>query len=81
MEDDSLINAGESQEDESFYKQMDDNPSAVYVVEAYNSGERECLALFSTKEKAQYWISLQKSPRVVCPFVIDEPDFGNARVQ
>lgn len=64
---------------DDFHKQMDENPNAVYVVETYNGLDRKQLGLFSTKEKAQAWCDSWDDDHscVVCPFVIDEPDFGN----
>lgn len=64
---------------DEFHKAMDENPSAVYVVEAYAGPDRKQLGLFSTKNKAQVWCDAQDDAVtcVVCPFVIDEPDFGN----
>lgn len=64
---------------DEFNKQMDENPKAVYVVESYDGLERTQLALFSTKAKVQAYCDAQGDDVtcVVCPYVIDEPDFGN----
>jgi hypothetical protein len=67
--------------EEDFFAAMDANPDAVYAVELYSGTERRQLGLFSTKAKAAAWCDrpeFDEMTAVVCPFVIDEPDFGNA---
>lgn len=66
---------------DDFYAQMDANPLGVYLVEVYDGLERRHLALFSTIEKAKKYCDTQSGSTVCCPFIIDEPDFGNARKQ
>lgn len=65
--------------EDDFFDRMDANPSAVYLVEEYSGVDRQRTALFSTKEKAKEWMDLQEGTCVCCPFVIDEPDFGNRK--
>lgn len=66
---------------EEFHEAMDKNPSAVYVVESYRGIDRKQLGLFSTKERAEAWCNVWDDDYscVVCPYIIDEPDFGNKR--
>lgn len=65
--------------EEDFFKQMDENPNAVYVVESYHGLDRKRLGLFSTKANADAYCQSRPEEEscVVCPYVIDEPDFGN----
>lgn len=49
--------------------------TATYLVIV--CAEEEYYGVFSTEEKASEWASKQEPPCVICPYVIDEPDFGN----
>ena len=66
--------------DEEFFSAMDANPNAVYAVEMYRGVDRHQLALFASKAAADAWCQrpeFDEMAAVVCPYVIDEPDFGN----
>lgn len=68
--------------DDDFHAQMDADPKAVYVVELYDGTDRQQTALFSTKANAEAWLArpeFEDATAVVCPFVIDEPEFRNGR--
>lgn len=53
----------------------------VYYVEGYDKdGQTAAMAIFSIEAKFDEWASLPENSElafVVCPFVIDEPDWGN----
>lgn len=65
--------------DDVFFKAMDENPSAVYLVWSYEGVDRESLAIFSTKAKADDFCTTIEAPCAVCPFIIDDPGFGNRK--
>jgi hypothetical protein len=68
-------------ETEDFFDEMDRNPQAVYVVQAYSPGlDGFEMGVFSTKAKAEAWCNRPEFDDRTCavsPFVIDEPEFGN----
>lgn len=68
-----------SANDDDFFKAMDENPSAVYVVESYHGVDRQCLGIFSTRDKADAWMESQEEICVCCPYMINDPDFGNRK--
>ena len=66
---------------DEFHDAMDANPYGVYLVNAYKAGKPVRDAIFSTKAKVEAWTNSLPDEYTccVCPFVIDEPDFGNIK--
>ncbi len=69
--------------DDDFTNAVDQMENAVFVVECYApSGNRNEIALFSTKERAEAWMERPEFDDLTCvviPYVIDDPDFGNRK--
>lgn len=63
----------------SIYKEIDDHPDGVIVVQAYDNNEEVGMGIFSNEENANKWLNSlpEHYVCVVMPYVIDEPDYGN----
>lgn len=60
-----------------FFDKVDAHSGAVYLVHVYVDGEVDKTGIFSTKKLTEKWLESQDGTVVICPYVVDCPDFGN----
>lgn len=78
-----MYEAGEGEEWRDFYNQHRGGSGAIIMVTAVPpSGDlrKARIAMFSTIDKAETWADTfgAKCQIVFAPYVVDEPDYGNA---
>lgn len=66
----------------AFYAKHRGGSGNVLIVHAYHPSENDRLAVFGSIEAAEKWTdSLDDDwSCVICPYVVDEPEFGNASI-
>jgi hypothetical protein len=62
--------------DDEFYANHDADPRGVYLVTVYPD---ERTGIFTTQAAVTAWTEAlaDDETAVICPFVLDEPEFGN----
>ena len=64
---------------QAFFERHTAHPGGVIVV-WYLENERDCVAIFSTYEKAKAFMDVAQVPCMAAPYVVDEPDYGDVPV-
>ncbi len=70
--------------DAAFYARHRGGSGCVFAVMVYKSGEMVGMSVLSTKEKVVAWLDENYDDdcytAMTCPFIVDEPEWGNSKV-